>query len=95
MCLLDWVGNSEVKQFRNQTAVVQSGCVIVNQKVEDLATSLFVSIIGAGYSDSVIRSDLNRPKGPGLYSTLAIDLATTFCAAIEKKKEEDALKAAA
>jgi hypothetical protein len=62
----------------------------VNDKIETLATSLFISIVGTGYSDSVIRSDLTRPKGPGLYAALAIDLATAFCAAVEKKKVEDA-----
>ena len=67
----------------------------MDQKVEDLATRIFVGIIGTGYSDSVIRSDLARPKGPGLYSTLAIELATTFCAAIEKQKKDDLLKVAA
>jgi hypothetical protein len=67
----------------------------VNEKIETLATSLFINIVGTGYSDSVIRSDLNRPKGPGLYATLAIDLATAFCAAIEKKKTEDAIPKAA
>ncbi|MBL8383805.1 MAG: hypothetical protein JNM90_12050 [Burkholderiales bacterium] len=66
----------------------------MNDKIEALATSLYIGIVGAGYSDSVIRSDLNRPKGPGLYATLAIDLATTFCAAIEKRRLEDAAKAA-
>jgi hypothetical protein len=63
----------------------------VNDKIEILATELFVNIVGAGYSDSVIRSDLNRSKGPGLYATLAIDLATVFCAAIDKKKHDDAV----
>lgn len=67
----------------------------MNQQTEDLATALFVGIIGTGYSDSVIRSDLNRPKGPGLYATLAIDLAVVFSAAIEKRKQDDALKPAA
>ena len=67
----------------------------MNDKVEALATSLFINIVGVGYSDSVIRSDLNRPKGPGLYSTLAIDLATQFYAAIEKKKLDDGAVAAA
>ena len=67
----------------------------MNQKIEDLATTLFAGIVGTGYSDSVIRSDLNRPKGPALYATLAIDLATTFCAAIEKRQQEDLEKAIA
>jgi hypothetical protein len=67
----------------------------MNEKIETLATSLFINIVGTGYSDSVIRSDLNRPKGPGLYATLAIDLATAFCTAIEKKKIEEAAALAA
>lgn len=67
----------------------------MNDKIESLATSIFVGIIGAGYSDNVIRSDLNRPKGPGLYATLSIDLATAFCAAIEKRRlDEEATVAA-
>ena len=67
----------------------------MNDKIESLATSIFVGIVGAGYSDNVIRSDLNRPKGPGLYATLSIDLATAFCAAIEKKRQEDTAAVAA
>jgi hypothetical protein len=67
----------------------------MNAEVEALATTLFTAIVGTGYSDSVIRSDLGRPKGPGLYATLAIDLAVTFCDAIEKRRQEDRDKAAA
>lgn len=67
----------------------------MNQQTEDLATALFIGIVGTGYSDSVIRSDLNRPKGPGLYATLAIDLAATFTAAVEKRKQEDDAKVVA
>lgn len=90
MRLLDWPGNS-----RSQTAPDTTGRIAMNEKIETLATSLFIGIVGTGYSDSVIRSDLNRPKGPGLYATLAIDLATTFCAAIEQRRLEEGAKAAA